>query len=91
MLDGDGHGTIGDRGQEGGGPGRGVAPAERHFVAGLETTVAEEDVELGYLARDVVILQRRAFVVGERIPVPVVFDAIFYIRVETLCRLHCTI
>ena len=56
MQDRYGYGTIGERGQEGTGPGRTVAAAEGYLVTLLHTAILKQDVQLLYLARHVMIL-----------------------------------
>lgn len=56
VQDGYGYSTIGERGQEGTGPGRTVAAAKGYLVTLLHAAVLKQDVQLLYLARHVMIL-----------------------------------
>ena len=82
VQDGYSYGTIGERGQEGTGPGRTVAATEGYLVTLLHTTVLKQNVQLLYLARHVMILQRYALVIGQCITVPMVDDALLNESIE---------
>ena len=82
VQDGYSYGTIGERGQEGTGPGRTVAAAKGYLVTLLHTAVLKQDVQFLYLARHVMILQRYALVIGQCITVPMVDDALLNESIE---------
>ena len=75
VQDGHGHGAVGERGQEGACPVGAVASAEGYLVALFYAAVLEENVQFLYLACHVVILQGGSLEVGQRVKVPVVYDA----------------
>ena len=78
VQDGNSHGAVGQRSQEGHGPLAAVAAAEGNLVALHHATVLEQNVQFLYLAGHIVELQGGAFVVGECIKVPVIDDALLY-------------
>ena len=91
MQDGYCHGPVCQRGQERHGPLAGVAPAEGYLVALYDTAVLEQDMQLFYLACHIVELQGGSLVVGQRIKVPVVNDALLYKLVKTGVVFHNTL
>ena len=91
VEDGHGHRAIGEDGEEGGSPGRGVASAEGYLVAPLHARGLKHDVQFLYLARHIVILQRLAFVVGKRVEIPVVDDTLLDEGVKTRNLFHLSL
>ena len=71
MQDRDGHGTIGDGGQETDAPVGLVTGADSHLVSFLETALFKGDVQFGDSAGHVTIGQCHALVVGKGRTVPV--------------------
>ena len=76
VEDGHGDGAEGEGSEEGYGPLAGVAPAEGYLVALLYTAVLEEDMYFLNLSGYIMILQRLALVVCQRITIPIVDDAL---------------
>ena len=91
VEDGHGHRAIGEDGEEGSSPGRGVASAEGYLVASLHARGLKHDVQFLYLARHIVILQRLAFVVGKRVEIPVVDDTLLDEGVKTRNLFHLSL
>ena len=83
-----GDGSVGERGEVGGGPVRAVATAKGDFVAFDHAAVLEHDVEFLDFPSHIVVLQRRAFIVGQCITIPMLDDAFFYQFVDTWDRRH---
>ena len=75
--------TIRDDGQEGCRPLTTISTTYSNLVAFLHVTVFEQYVKFLDFSSYIVILQRGALVIGERIKIPVLDDALLNIRVET--------
>jgi hypothetical protein len=83
MQDGYSHGAVGQRSQEGHSPLAAVASAEGNLVAFHHAAVLEQDMQLLDFSCYIMILKGCSLVVGQRIKVPVVDDALLYKFVET--------
>ena len=90
VLDRNGHGSIGERGQESACPHWAVATAKGDLVAFLQAYALKHDVELLYLARHVVVLQCGTLIVGKGVFIPVVDDGVLNQLIQTSCICHCT-
>ena len=71
------YGAVGYSRYESHAPMRTIAPAQGYFVAFLHTALCKDDVHFFDFARQVFILQCSAIVIGQRIKIPIVFDAVF--------------
>ena len=67
MQDGHDDGSVGQRCHKGYGPVGRIAPTDGYAVSFPDAGSLHHDVQLLYLSRYVVILQRSAFIVGQRI------------------------
>ena len=83
MENGHGNGPVREHGKKGGSPVGTIAAAECNLVTLHYSGVLEHDVELLYLACHIVILQSTAFIVSQRVTVPVLDDALLYEFIET--------
>ena len=84
------HRTIGKGGKKGHRPVCTVSSTNGYLVSFLNAAIFKQDVQLLYLSCNIVILQGYSFIICQGIAVPVVFDAVLYIRVKTLDAFHCT-
>ena len=90
MQDGHGDGSVGEGGQECHGPVSAVAAAYGNLVALFDAHLLEHDMQLFYLACHIIILQGDTFVVGQRIIVPVLHNAVLESLIEAFNEFHCT-
>lgn len=77
MKDWHSDGSVGEHGKKGARPCRTVASAESNLVTALDARTFKHDMELLYLTRDIMVLQRGAFKVGQCVPVPITNDTLF--------------
>ena len=82
------YGAVGKTRQRGYRPLGRVAATQRHFVAALHSRLFEKQVEFGYLAGHVAVLERYSVEVGQCQFLPVVADGVLYILVKMLMLFH---
>ena len=83
-----GHRAISDDAEESHGPLGAVASADSHAVARPDTSMLEEQMEFGYLAGHILVLERDTVEVGQRKLFPVVAHRLQYIGIERILMLH---
>ena len=83
VENGHGNSSVGEGSEEGYGPLAAVASAEGYLVAFHDAAVLEQDMQLLDFSCYIMILKGCSLVVGQRIKVPVVDDALLYKFVET--------
>ena len=84
-------GAIGEGGEIGNSPMGGVTSTNGDAVTFLNSRSLHHDMQFLYLAGYVVILQRRTFIVCQRVEQPVLLNRLNDIGVETWYVVHCTI
>lgn len=76
MEDRHGYGTISKHGKERCRPRSTVTAAERNLITLLHARTLKHDVQLFYLSCHIMILQRSTLVIGERITLPILDNAV---------------
>ena len=88
MEDGYGHGAVREARQGRDGPLRRVAAAQGHLVAALNPRLLEQQMQFGYLACYVAVLERHAVKVGQCQFFPVLTYRVLYVFVEMFAGFH---